>query len=432
MCYAIPGKVERISGNSATIDYFGEKRSAFLGLAEGISEGDYVYAQGGFVVQKVGKKHALENLGIWKELLAKLKKIDEQSLQKTKKTEDRRFDSILENALAGNAPDFSETTCLLETEDETKLEELFKTANSIRNKKLQNSCCVHGIIEFSNFCRNDCAYCGIRNGNEKLQRYRMSIDEIVSAADYAVNKLGFKALMLQSGEDSFYTEEKLVEIVEKIRKRCGAIIFLSVGEIGKGAYKKLYAAGARGVLMRFETSNAELYARLHNGAKLDDRLRAIREVSEMGYVVATGSLVGLPNQTKEDLANDILLAKKLNAEMFSFGPFIPTENTPLEGKEKVPVEDVLKVLAVARLVSQDAKILITTALETIDENGARKGLLAGANSLMINVTPEKYRKLYRIYDGKEKGEGVKRKIAKTIKLLNGLGRAPTDWNVASA
>ena len=257
----------------------------------------------------------------------------------------------------------------------------------------------------------------------------MGIDEIVELADHAVNKLGFKALVLQSGEDFWYTTKRLTEIIRGIKKRCGVLLFMSIGERSPECYKKMYDAGARGVLLRFETSNPELYKKIHSGPKsgFQKRIGLLRHASKLGNIIATGSLRGLPGQSEEDIMNDILLAKSLNAEMYSFGPLIPHHQTPLAGARSVNINAVLKVIAVSRLVSPDAKILVTTALETLDKkNGKRLGLLSGANSLMINLTPPEYRKCYNIYPGRPDMNNTARSIEETLKLLYSLGRAPTD------
>jgi len=283
MCYAIPGKVVEIKDKSVTVEYFGEKRTAkndFFSLAPG----DYVYAQGGFVIQKMKEADALPILDGWRELFFQLQQKD--------------------SALTNNP------------------KTLYQRANSVRNRHLGNACCVHGIIEFSNYCRNDCLYCGLRSSNAELERYRMDSDEIAQAAHYAFSELGFRALVLQSGEDSWYSAEKLAEIVREVRRRARVFLILSIGERDLETYRKLYQEGARGALVRFETGNPALYSKMRPGHSLEDRLSLIRELAEIGYLVMTGFLIGLPGQSREDLARDIELTGSLKPEMFSFGPYI--------------------------------------------------------------------------------------------------------------
>ena len=425
MCYAIPGKVVEIGKRGLVVDYFGEQRSVINEFNEPVSVGDYVYAQSGIVVKKISEKEALLILEDWKELFFKLKEQD-LLLAKTKELPIKAdVRAILEKR--GALLEREELLYLLKIKDKEELKALFQAANALRQEQLQNSCCVHGILEFSNYCRNMCTYCGIRATNKKLERYRLMPDEIVQLAEEAVNKHGFKALVLQSGEDLWYSDEKLLEIVKRIRKRCGALLFLSIGTRSLECYTALYEAGARGVLIRFETSNPRLYARFHSGPKADlkYRLELLKHAKQLGYIIITGSLIGLPGQTEEDLVNDILLAKFLGAEMYSFGPLIAT--TKRSDASRGDIATVLKVLAVSRLADPNARILVTTALETLDEEGRRLGLLAGANSLMLNVTPPACRKRYAIYPNRAGNEiSVEQNIQKTRELLFALGRAPTD------
>jgi len=426
MCYAIPGRVVSIQGNTATLDYFGERRkAAIIGTGNPkLGVGGYAYAQGGIIVDVVAESEALAILGTWKEQFLELKKKDDSMARGRAEGE---LGPILRKAESGVLLTRSEMKKILETEGEKPLASLYKAANSVRAKNIQNACCVHGIIEFSNNCGNGCAYCGINKNNKKIKRYRMSADEIAGAAEYAVRSLGFRALVLQSGEDQFYTDDMLVSIVKRIRERCGALIFMSVGERSEECYRRLYEAGAYGALVRFETSNPKLYSLMRPGKKLDDRLALIRKLKSMGYLLATGFLAGLPGQTGQDLINDILLMKSLKPDMFSFGPLIPHPCTPLAEAPKVSLDHMLKIIALARLAAPDSHIVVTTALETLDKEGKRKGLLAGANSLMINVTPEKYRADYEIYPGKAgNGNNTQDTIHETLGLLHSLGRAPTD------
>lgn len=383
MCYAIPGKITEIDNNLVTVDYFGQKKKARNDFYSDLGIGDYIYAQGGFVVQRIPQDEAVSILDTWHELFIKLNEVD---LRLTRQPRD-----------------------------------LYQLANSIRQKHLGNSCCIHGILEFSNYCQNDCLYCGIRNGDNKVVRYRMEVEEIVDTARYAIEELNFKALVLQSGEDLWYNEDRLVKVVSKIMKENPILLILSIGERELGLYKKLYEAGARGVLLRFETSNPVLYERYRPGKKLEDRLNLIRQLHDIGYIIFTGFLIGLQGQTEEDIIKDIELTGSLNPEMFSFGPFIPPEgNIP-----KPSLELILSTIARARIMYPDSRILVTTAVETLDkEDGLRIGLLSGGNSLMINVTPERYRRLYQIYPDRT---GIE--IEKAIKLLHSIGRAPTDLGI---
>lgn len=389
MCYAIPGKVIDINEQVVTVGYFGEERRARNDFFE-LNTGDYVYAQGGFVIQKISPREAKAILETWEELFFKLKETD---LRLTQRPENLR-----------------------------------QIANSLRQKHLGNSCCVHGIIEFSNYCRNDCLYCGLRCGNSSLSRYRMDIDEIINLAQFSIRELKFKALVLQSGEDTWYDEEKLTTIVRKIREESPALIILSIGERDIALYEKLYKEGARGALLRFETSNPDIYAHIKPGHNLKQRVDLIEQLRDIGYLIMTGFIIGLPGQSQPDILKDIELTASLDADMFSFGPFIPHPKTPLAGSPAPSIEMVLDTIARARIINPQAKILITTSLETLDKKqGLRSGLLSGGNSLMVNLTPKQYQQLYDIYPGRAGADiGVPERIDSILKLLYSIGRAPID------
>jgi biotin synthase len=391
MCYAIPGQVVELTDRVATVEYFGERRKAYKDLVE-IQLGDYVYAQGGFVIQKLSEAEAKEILDDWRELFFKLQETDKKLAAKP--------------------------------------QGLYERANAIRQKYHGNSCCIHGILEFSNYCRNNCLYCGIRRDNKTLVRYRLQIPEILEVVDEAV-KLGFKALVLQSGEDEYYDEDKLYTICKEIRNRHPVLLFVSLGERPLTIYQRLYEAGVRGALIRFEISNPTIYSRLKPDSVLEERLGLIKKIRGLGYLIITGFLVGLPKETRRDILQNIKLTASLGAEMFSFGPFIPHPQTPLRNEAPPTLAKMLRIIAQARLMNPKAKILVTTALETLDkEDGAKAGLLAGANSLMINVTPVKYRRLYDIYPQRFGTDlSTREHINKTIQLLQSLGRAPTDLSV---
>jgi biotin synthase len=422
MCYAIPGKVTALEGKNVTVDYFGEKKKALNEIVN-LKVGDYIYAQGGYVIQTIPEREAIEVLETWKELFFELRETDLRLSRKPDELGvDKSFSLIIDKAVEGRELKKDELLRLLKSEDKSELELLYKTANFLRAKYLSNSCCVHGIIEFSNYCRHDCAYCGIRRSNTIIQRYRMTDEEILAAAGEAIEQHGFKALVLQAGEDPEFPPERVAAVIRAIKQKHAVLIFVSVGEIGREGLKKLYEAGARGVLLRFETSDPKLYGNIHCGDKLEDRLQDVRDAYELGYLVLTGGLIGLPGQTVESLLDDIILTKELNAEMYSFGPVLP---------DGPPTELVLKVLAVSRIVDpKNAKIVVTTGFETLDPEARRKGLLAGANSVMMNVTPLQYRRLYNIYpDRAHTEETIEAQIRSTLDLLYSLGRAPTDLGV---
>ena len=295
MCYAIPGKVEKIEKNMVIVDYFGEKRKALNELAQ-VSVGDYIYAQGGFVVSKISASEAESILAVWKETFFHLQEVDLKlsRLNLGNKNADKKLLEILDKASQSKELGRDELLYLLELKDQAKLELFFKTANFLRQKYHKNSCCVHGIIEISNYCIRGCLYCGISNHNKELQRYRMTKDEILQAAQEAVQVYGFKSLVLQSGEDPGYSIDELADIIKEIKNKFPTLIFISFGEIGIDGLEKLYQAGARGLLMRFESSNPKIYEDVHLGQSLESRLMHLKEAYKIGYLIITGGLIGIP------------------------------------------------------------------------------------------------------------------------------------------
>ena len=432
MCYAIPGKVKRFEEKFVVVDYFGEERKAYNELDD-LRMGDYIYAQGGYAIKKIPQDEAQSILSVWKETFFELQEVDLQLSQMDleKDGADKRLSSVLDKINHGFKVKEEDLLYLLSLTDQKEIDLLLKNANFLRQKHHKNACCVHGIIEISNKCSRNCLYCGISTHNKNLTRYQMNKDEIFAAAKEAVEIHGFKALVLQSGDNAGYKVSELTDAVKRIRSELGALIFISFGEIGIGGLNELYKAGARGLLLRFETSNPNIYEKLHPGFKLDTRIDHIKKAYEMGYLIATGGLIGLPGQTPQDILNDMFLTKELKAEMYSFGPFLSHPDTPLASQKPVNETDVLKALAVARFVDQEnAKILITTAFETLSKDARKKGLLSGANSVMLNATPMQYRNLYSLYPGRaHEGEKIEDQIKDTISLLRQLGRAPTDLGV---
>ena len=427
MCYAIPAKLIARDGLTGTIDYFGETRQILLDLDD-IELGDYLYAQGGISVRKISTEEAETVLETWKEVFFELQKTDAAlaKLDESKLTPNAL--EVLQKINMRKSLKKEEMQTLLELSDPNELSVLYEIANNVRQREHGNSSCVHGIIEFSNYCSQQCTYCGIREPRD-IKRYRMTVNEIVAAAKKAVDKHGFKALVFQSGEDYWYDDDKLVDMVKQVRK-LGILVFLSIGMRSEATYKKLYEAGARAVLLRFETSNPDIFQQIRPGTKLEQRLTLLKALQDMGYIIATGFLVGLPGETAEDIANNILLTKQLAPDMYSFGPLIPTAGTPLENQPKVSKDLVLKTIAISRFIDTDCNILVTTALETLAPEARREALMAGANSMMIDVTPPQYRNLYTIYDGKtEVGAEIDICVQETVKLLYELGRAPTDIGV---
>ncbi len=436
MCYAIPAKIIKIEKNSGIVDYFGETRKVLVNFID-VEVGDYVYAQGGIVVNKISQEQAERTLDTWKEVFLSLKKTDKKLSEvawmdnnetpEKEKTSHSVF-KILQKINLNKRLSKKESLFLLNISDKEELKLMTTMANNLRQRERSNACCVHGIIEFSNYCDNSCFYCGIRSGRN-IKRYRMGSEEIIESASHSVNELGFRALVLQSGEDDWYDESVLLKIVKEI-STLGILVILSIGEREKKVYQRLFDVGARGVLLRFETSNKDIFHKMRPHSNWDERVGLIRCLKDLGYVVATGFIIGLPGETDDDILNNILLAKSLKPDMYSFGPLVPTRETPLENHSPVSKDTIYKVISLTRFLDRKANILVTSAMETITGGAKREGLLCGANSLMINLTPKKYKNLYSIYDHRAKSSTAPKKtIKETLDLLTILGRAPTDLGV---
>ncbi len=260
---------------------------------------------------------------------------------------------------------------------------------------------VRGLIEFSNVCRRNCRYCGLRAPNRTLERYTLSQGEILAAAAEAAAE-GADTVVLQSGEYAVEPRE-LAEVVEAVRRDLGLVVTLSVGEQPREAYALWREAGAERFLLKHETADPCLYARLHPGHTLEERIARLRLLQELGYEIGSGFMVGLPGQSPESLADDILLARDLRVAMCGVGPFIPQKDTPLGDAPGGSAELTLRVMAVLRLALPRANIPSTTALGTVDPvSGQQRGLEAGGNVLMPGFTPLRFRENYRIYDHKNR------------------------------
>nr|WP_200886067.1 [FeFe] hydrogenase H-cluster radical SAM maturase HydE [Clostridium tyrobutyricum] len=275
---------------------------------------------------------------------------------------------------------------------------LFEAANRVREKYMGDEVHLRGIIEFSNICKRDCLYCGLRKSNDNIKRYRLMPDEIIDLAKKAVG-YGYKSIVLQSGEDSYYTVDMLKYIISSIKKLYIAVT-LSLGEKSLEEYKAYKESGADRYLLRIETTNKKLYEDLDPGMIHDNRKRCLRDLKYLGYEVGTGNLVGLPNQTIESIADDILFFKEIDADMIGLGPFIPNEDTPLRDFKADNFTMSLKVMALVRLLLPDSNVPATTAMESLNRNGRIIALSSGANVVMPNITEGEYRKLYAIYPGK--------------------------------
>jgi len=280
--------------------------------------------------------------------------------------------------------------------------ELFQKADEVRKIFCGDEVYIRGIINFSNHCYRNCLYCGLRRDNRKIKRYRMTPEEIVNAAREIVNS-GVSTIVLQSGDDFYYTRDMISWIIHKIKQMGDVAVTLSVGERPVEDYKAWKEAGADRYLLKHETANPKLYGKLHPGQSLKRRARLLNVLKKMGYQIGAGNIVGLPGQTIEDLADDLLFLKDLDVDMAGIGPFIPQKDTPLGNFPGGRLTLTLRVLALARIITQDTHLPATTALATSDpENGLLMGLKVGANVIMPDFTPVSHTERYLIYDNKAK------------------------------
>ena len=277
-------------------------------------------------------------------------------------------------------------------------DELYRQADQVRHDTLGDDVHLRGLIEFSNFCRNNCLYCGINRENRQVKRYRMTDEELVTTAQRAAD-LGFQTIVLQSGEDMHFDQSRMCRIIEQI-KEMDVALTLSIGERGYQDYKAFRDAGADRYLLRIETTDRDLYHRLNPGMSWQRRHECLLMIRELGYELGSGIMVGLPGQCVESIADDLLYLKEVGIDMAGIGPFIPHPATPLAGEAGGTLELALRTMATMRLMMPDINIPATTAMESLHPQGRIMALKAGANVVMPNVTEGEYRRLYELYPGK--------------------------------
>ena len=335
---------------------------------------------------------------------------------------DSVFYSTLEKATTPQQLTKEDLVALLSAKPGEEQQRLFQLADKVREKHHGHEVHLRGIIEFSSHCKNDCHYCGLRKSNKDITRYRMTVPEVVAAAANAIN-LGFHTIVLQSGEDPWYTSETVADMVAKIKEYKDVAITLSIGERTKEEYHLLHQAGADRFLLKHETADRQLFNSLRPGTDFDHRVQCLKWLREVGYQVGSGNMIGLPGQRVETLAEDILLLKELDVEMAGIGPFIPHHQTPLANQPHGDLELTLKTLAVARLVLPQTHLPATTAAGTLHPQGRQMALKAGANVIMPNVTPLEFRRLYQIYPNKAGStDDPQQSLKKITDIVREVGR----------
>lgn len=290
---------------------------------------------------------------------------------------------------------------LISTFSAEDLEYISGKANAVRQRIYGDDVYIRGLIEFTNYCKNDCLYCGIRRSNRSADRYRLTKEQIMDCCETGYG-LGFRTFVLQGGEDGYYSDRDICDIVSCIKaKYPDCAVTLSIGEKSRESYQAYYDAGADRYLLRHETANAEHYARLHpKELSLENRKRCLYDLKDIGFQTGSGFMVGSPYQTAETLAEDMLFLQELDPQMVGIGPFIPHHDTPFATEKQGTLELTLFMVALTRLMLPHALIPATTALGTIAHNGRERGILSGANVVMPNLSPRDVRKKYLLYDNK--------------------------------
>lgn len=307
------------------------------------------------------------------------------------------IDKLAENHILSK----EEYLALILNFDKNTAEYLFEKARNLRQKYYQHDIYIRGLIEFTNYCKNNCLYCGIRRDNHHAQRYRLSLEEILSCCAQGY-ELGFRTFVLQGGEDPYFTDEKIVKIIQEIKEKYPACaLTLSLGEKEHESYLAYFQAGADRYLLRHETASAEHYAKLHpENLSHAHRIKCLYDLKNIGYQVGCGFMVGSPYQTAENLAEELLFLKEFNPQMVGIGPFIAHHDTPFQDKANGTLEMTLFLLGLIRLTLPKVLLPATTALGTIHPKGRELGILAGANVVMPNLSPVSVRKKYLLYDNK--------------------------------
>lgn len=280
-------------------------------------------------------------------------------------------------------------------------EYLFAGARAVSRQYYGNKVYARGLIEFTNYCKNNCYYCGIRRDNQNAARYRLSEEEILDCCRIGY-RLGFRTFVLQGGEDAYFTDERMESLIFRIKAAYpDCALTLSVGEKPKESYQRFFDAGADRYLLRHETADEAHYGKLHpKELSLLNRKECLFHLKEIGFQVGCGFMTGSPGQTAEHLAEDMLFITELAPQMVGIGPFVPHHDTPFANEARGTLELTLYMIGLLRLLKPDLLLPATTALGTIDPKGREKGILAGANVVMPNLSPVRVRKKYELYDNK--------------------------------
>lgn len=333
---------------------------------------------------------------------------------------EKAFLQALERAKEGQELTHQDIKSLLAA-DEQESQLLFAHADWVRQQNVGSDVHLRGIIEFTNYCRQHCHYCGLRADNTNAVRYRLSEDDILATARLAA-QCGYRTLVLQGGEDVHFSPEDIARITSEVKKM-GVAVTLSFGEYSRDIYQLWRDAGADRYLIKQETADEKLYQTIRPGKKLKDRLQCQQHLKELGYQLGSGSMVGLPMQTLDILAQDLELMRQMDVDMSGIGPFIPHPDTPLGNHTSGSVAMTLKMIAVARIIMPLVLLPATTSLATLAPNGRELSLRAGANVIMPNVSPQEFRAFYAIYPNKASSpDPINETRRRLIALIEGENR----------
>ena len=313
----------------------------------------------------------------------------------------KRIKDIISRLAKDHSLTLEEYELLISERTDEAADELRRLAVETRKKHYGNSVYIRGLIEISNICKNDCLYCGIRRSNKDCERYRLTKEQILSCCEegYA---LGFRTFVMQGGEDAYFTDERLCDIVSAIKgKYPDCAVTLSMGERSRESYERLYAAGADRYLLRHETATAEHYGKLHpSEMRFEERMQCLRDLKDIGFQTGCGFMVGSPYQTYADIARDLKFIEEFKPQMCGIGPFIPHKATPFASFGAGTVELTCYLLSIVRLICPTVLLPATTALGSIEEGGRERGILSGANVVMPNLSPVDNRRKYELYNNK--------------------------------
>lgn len=311
------------------------------------------------------------------------------------------MNKLIEKLAENHSLTLEEYKFLIDNRTPEAAEKLAELAVKARQEVYGNAVFIRGLIEVSNICKNDCLYCGIRNGNHNCQRYRLTPEEILSCCAEGY-ELGFHTFVLQGGEDGWFTDDRLCGLLGAIKAQFpDCAVTLSLGERSRESYQRLFDAGADRYLLRHETADSIHYSKLHPSVlTLENRMKCLRDLKEIGYQVGCGFMVGSPHQTTAELAKDLKFIEEFSPDMYGIGPFIPHKDTVFAKEPAGTLELTTYLLSIIRLIKPNILLPATTALGTIDPIGREKGILAGANVVMPNLSPTSVRKKYNLYDNK--------------------------------